>query len=1463
MAVFDIQEIIEEEKKKNKSIEDTVVEKQISYDEQKEAAEKALRKKSNIQEALSLTEKAISASKYIEEHGFAEFHKAAKAHDPDFDERDILGIFKDQRSKAKTLEDEYGDDKPIIDTTKKSFTMSGTTGPITNTYEQAKLDSASPFESEVGVSESIGHAIAGNVIAIPYGFVNMTAMLIDMAAEDNLKVDQGAVARLENWFDQTYFGAGMKFNKAQAKETGLGRLTDVILQLYGSYKTAGKLGININKKASVMFNKALDHVRKGRYVRTAGNKGAYELAKKTKQLNTLTKTQKYTGYLISGGLVGGATYDSENIGTFGDIFFDEGELTAMDREKKSTAREDAWRMFYNKLKLGGELGFPIVPTVVAGGKVAKLIATQGKNLAYSNKAVERFIDKFIARPFRSRGPYEKEVFESMQRLEGKQASARLIAEDSLRRFDEIIKRISKTTQAASDASGLTEGISDVIVGLINQGKMGVKNGKLIVKGFDSATLNSVFKTFMKDLKIPKDDAIALIDELLDVHKFWAEFGNTILQGKNLNVGVKEFARILNDRIKNVLTTEYRIFKDNGLAPINEYSVSKEIKDEVASIFIRNAAENGVKMSRSAARLTVDSIIKTVKLDPITGQPFFPYEPKGWTKEAGVITKRISENITGGGKFKPDKEGGLIQTKSDLKAFTKLFGEYQNATNIIANVTTDLAEIAARDTMYNRIKSVSKAMADHGERALVYDSYDKAVKAFRAAGPDSKFAPRPTIIEAKDGLKLPQKLSAEVYTVPLNGMYTTETIAQGLTYGAASNLGSITKNIFYQYAVTLPKGLIQAAKTVLGPFTHTRNFASGAVTTVATGNILIPPSQIKNAIRTAWRTVQPQIVQRNVRGVGANAGAQEFTKEGGQSLYRFLLDQGMVNQSATYGDVIGLIQDAGNTGVFDFFKKKMPQQIKRFLRKAQELYVAEDDFWKVFNFFGEAYKIRRAYAAAVKSGKIKLKDVPGGSLDSMEILLDATRNVRAMLPNYAYVSELVKASRRAPLGNFVSFPAEIIRTSANIMTKAHKEINSPIFERMGWERMFGFLGATAALAPTAVWTFQQLYGFSKERLYALREFVPFFSRNSTILPIYIDGEYKYIDFSRGYFYDTVTNPIQAIIVGMEQNKDKPVIPALVDGLGRAAWNLVSPFVSESIWIQGIQDIWSRGGETKEGTRVFFDRDEPGTKLSKVIQYLARLYSFGSSVQFKRMLASLTDTSIKGEKYEFGDELLGFIGARPIPVDIEKQMRFFINDFIESQSSERQILYFETRLGDPVDPNQLISQYYTANSQAYETFNKLRRQIDAALFLGVSEDKIRNVFKARGRGKLFNQIMDNQFIPFDITAGTRAQFRELSEDKGIPNVLEQSYDTLMSMREAFKDTPLNKKIKIKKEDYFHGRKDDRKDLPSWYKEGQSQAPLPATPTPKVAQMPTPMNPQTGLTRTESALLSPEEQVIARRT
>ena len=179
----------------------------------------------------------------------------------------------------------------------------------------------------------------------------------------------------------------------------------------------------------------------------------------------------------------------------------------------------------------------------------------------------------------------------------------------------------------------------------------------------------------------------------------------------------------------------------------------------------------------------------------------------------------------------------------------------------------------------------------------------------------------------------------------------------------------------------------------------------------------------------------------------------------------------------------------------------------------------------------------------------------------------------MLPNYAYVSELVQASRRSPLGNFVSWPAEIIRTSNNIMAGAKREIKDPILKRIGWERAAGFATTVGIIGPAAVWGGMQAYGFTKDKLMALREFVPWFSEDSTLIPVYEDGKYKYIDFSRAFFYDTVTNPIQAMFTELNRDEDRPVIPAMTLGLVKAFARLVEPFVSESIWIGGVLDIYA--------------------------------------------------------------------------------------------------------------------------------------------------------------------------------------------------------------------------------------------------------------------------------------------------
>ena len=718
-------------------------------------------------------------------------------------------------------------------------------------------------------------------------------------------------------------------------------------------------------------------------------------------------------------------------------------------------------------------------------------------------------------------------------------------------------------------------------------------------------------------------------------------------------------------------------------------------------------------------------------------------------------------------------------------------------------------------------------------------------------------------------------------------------------------------IWYQAAVLIPKGLVQAGKTVFGPFTHARNFSSGAITTVAMGNIFINPLQMAKAFRTAYRTIQPQLGSgihpyfRNRPGLkvatdtsvpgkfrpGANTTdpdklikASDFTEEGGQSLYRFLLDEGMVNSSATYKELMGIIEDTQKTGFFEFVSKKMNNKLLKGFKKlgqvAQDLYIAEDDFWKVWNFAAESHRIRRAYKNAVASGKIKMADVPGGSLESVEILKMATQNVREFLPNYAYVSPFIKGLRAAPISNFVSWPSEIVRGSTNLLLKGVAETKDPVMARVGWERLMGMTATLATVPYLAVWGFQQAYGFTNEKLAALKEFVPWFSADSTVLPIYIDGEYKYIDFSRGFFYDTITSPIQSIINQVEANKDKPTTPMIVEGMARAVGRFVEPFISEAMWVGGILDIFVRGGETKTGSRVFSERDDLGTKISKAISHQAKIVSPGSRVQMLRLYKAITGGTINGQDFEVPDELLGLIGARPAPLDIMKTMNITLNEFLlKNERLERGLIFEGLRTGDPVDPNDIIKQFFYANQQKYESFSALRRKIDAGGVLGYQED-IAELFGRRKQKSDYGMLMENEFMPFTIKKSAVESFENLKRDqakKGLPfeNPLNDVVlDRIGEMIEAMVDMPLNKKFDLNVEDFLLNSQGSEKiivppgaieqnDGIKW-KNISNTPPLGSTPMPtKMASNTQIKNPQTNLTQTQEALLSPTEKVIASRT
>ena len=227
-------------------------------------------------------------------------------------------------------------------------------------------------------------------------------------------------------------------------------------------------------------------------------------------------------------------------------------------------------------------------------------------------------------------------------------------------------------------------------------------------------------------------------------------------------------------------------------------------------------------------------------------------------------------------------------------------------------------------------------------------------------------------------------------------------------------------------------------------------------------------------------------------------------------------------------------------------------------------------------------------------------------------------------------------------------------------------------------------------------------------------------------------------------------------------------------------------------------------------------------------------------------------MKGTKYEIPDELMGLFGFRKVPLNLEKTLNFRIQKFKRDTRNERNLIYAGTRTGDPVkDENIIIRQFIEANKQRYETYSKMRRLYDAVKVLGMRDKKIEEEFGDRNALKLYGFIEDNKFEPFSVSTDVIAAYAKESDEKNIPNPLNKK--VLKKLEKISKDMiklKLNQEFNIDVNKYLLPESDT-----------SMVPPLPEQPMPNVSiTQSTPNVMQTGLTPTESALLSEEEKMIA---
>jgi hypothetical protein len=234
--------------------------------------------------------------------------------------------------------------------------------------------------------------------------------------------------------------------------------------------------------------------------------------------------------------------------------------------------------------------------------------------------------------------------------------------------------------------------------------------------------------------------------------------------------------------------------------------------------------------------------------------------------------------------------------------------------------------------------------------------------------------------------------------------------------------------------------------------------------------------------------------------------------------------GVVNQQVQIGDLKALLQDIklgeqiSNT---DSILRPFMSKFKKLGEAFQGKYVAEDDVWKITNYVVELDRLKAGKARQLGITKDRLKLSPE---DLLNLKKEASNIVKNTVPNYAYVGSFVKTARLLPIGNFMSFPSEIIRTTTGIAEQGLKELkhskpvvgsnvtpmvyevgkgfvkNDNVMYRTGLRRIAGMAGTLTAVPVAVTEGAKALYDVTEDEINALRQFVPEWSKNSTLVPI---------------------------------------------------------------------------------------------------------------------------------------------------------------------------------------------------------------------------------------------------------------------------------------------------------------------------------------------------------------------------
>ena len=572
---------------------------------------------------------------------------------------------------------------------------------------------------------------------------------------------------------------------------------------------------------------------------------------------------------------------------------------------------------------------------------------------------------------------------------------------------------------------------------------------------------------------------------------------------------------------------------------------------------------------------------------------------------------------------------------------------------------------------------------------------------------------------------------------------------------------LMQNDFYRGFMKI-KGYAQFGGTVLSPIAQVRN-VSGNFGFLFGMNLLGGKTSVAQSFKNAFDDVfkggkfndklfrekmddylARGVVQDNIQ-INEIKKAFQLANKGELDLDSFLnnkVTKGFINAYQLGDNAPKMFADSSFQSIFSTaFKASDPASLQR----------GTPAFNKFIN------EVKDFYQTVLKKEFVEQNYVKGELKTAKEVLGDVSAEmVRNLMPTYSMVPKAIRTLRELPIGNFVSFPAEILRNSKNLVLFGARALTSsnPYIRQMGAHFLLGGSAMLGGAGYVVGKTAQALTGVTEERMDAyLRSFAPSYQKNSTLIPITgVDqnGNFKYYNFSYTNPYDTIVKPANAVLNAFadgslrKDSVDKIVLDAFfgnpITGRKGAIGELLAPFISESIGTERVFDIVFRNGLKKEGGRIFYPNDDIPTVMTKSLEHIIGGIVPGAVRSAQRIwegaTGKFTDAgTVRDMSTEFTALTTGIRieDAKPLA-----SMPFIVTSYNkDKQNIDRK--FAEVAYRPSVTAEQRLDAYRKYLLESFDSQNKMYQVLKDGVTVGIDEADLRNVVQTRLNNKTETRLL----------------------------------------------------------------------------------------------------------------------------